>query len=407
MIISDALFADESAEEEAHAFDGMAFAKPEYSREQVNAAGKVLLKAYTGGAAEWGSADWQNYHDALHVINNWRAAHGHPLNTFQTTLRISARRFDPDALIAQRTKRLVSIAAKLERQPSMKLTQMQDIGGCRAVLANVSEVRDLASYYEKESKIKHKRASLDDYIANPKESGYRSVHLVYRYFSDKKAIKIYNDLKIEMQLRSRYQHAWATAVETVGAFVQQALKSSQGQEDWLRFFQLMGTAIAIREKQPIVPNTPTQRQELVAELARYLDKLDVPNRLRGYMDAIQRIRKSEEDARYYLLELDPAEGKLTVTGFAFGELPKAQDKYAEAERAVQAKPGKDAVLVSVDSLAALERAYPNYFADTRIFLELISQTLTGHARGIVVPPLKLDATQDQPSSAAVPKKAAS
>jgi hypothetical protein len=41
---------------------------------------------------------------------------------------------------------------------------------------------------------------------------------------------IYNDLKIEMQLRSQYQHAWATAVETVGTFIGQALKSSIGPE---------------------------------------------------------------------------------------------------------------------------------------------------------------------------------
>jgi hypothetical protein len=376
----------------------MAFAKPAFSREQVNAAGKVLVNAYRPRRDPLSYDEVEEYLRSLDVINNWRASHGHPLNTFQTTLRYSAWRFDNDALIAQRLKRLISIAAKLERQPSMKLTQMQDIGGCRAVVNSVSEVRALMSYYEKESRIKHKRATLDDYIANPKESGYRSVHLVYRYFSDKRATKIYNDLKIEMQLRSRYQHAWATAVETVGAFVQQALKSSQGEEDWLRFFQLMGTAIALRERQPTVPNTPSRRGELIAELAEFATKLDVERRLRRYMDAIQRIRRSEEDARFYLLELDPADEKLTVTGFTFGELPKAQEKYAEAERAVQAKPGKDAVLVSVESLAALEKAYPNYFADTRIFLELMNQALTGQARGIMVPPLKLEPAKEEPTS---------
>ena len=88
---------------------------------------------------------------------------------------------------------------------------------------------------------------IDDYISAPKASGYRGVHLMYRYKSDKKKT-IYNDLKIEMQIRSRYQHAWATAVETVGIFVGQALKTSMGDDRWLRFFALMGSAIAIREK---------------------------------------------------------------------------------------------------------------------------------------------------------------
>ena len=43
-------------------------------------------------------------------------------------------------------------------------------------------------------------------------SGYRGVHLIYRYNSDRKTE--YNTLLIEMQLRSQLQHAWATAVET-------------------------------------------------------------------------------------------------------------------------------------------------------------------------------------------------
>ncbi len=42
-----------------------------------------------------------------------------------------ARKFDRQAVIAQRTKRLVSIGTKLYYNPKMKLTQMQDVGGCR------------------------------------------------------------------------------------------------------------------------------------------------------------------------------------------------------------------------------------------------------------------------------------
>jgi ppGpp synthetase/RelA/SpoT-type nucleotidyltranferase len=80
-----------------------------------------------------------------------------------------------------------------------------------------------------------RRPGVDDYILSPKNSGYRSVHLLYKYNSDKKAPSIYNGLFIEVKIRSRLQHAWATAVETVVTFLQQALKSSQGEEEWLRF----------------------------------------------------------------------------------------------------------------------------------------------------------------------------
>jgi hypothetical protein len=168
-----------------------------------------------------------------------------------------------------------------------------------------------------------------------------------------------------------------------------------GQKEWLRFFALMGTAIAIRERSPPVPNTPTSRRELIEELTQYARTLDVANRLRAYGNAMQTIRGEQsagtkvEDGHYYLLILDPPNNKLTISGFGQNEIIRASAAYLEAEKAIKSNPGTDAVLVSVDSLAALERAYPNYFADTRIFLELMDQALTGRPRRVHAGQLKL------------------
>jgi ppGpp synthetase/RelA/SpoT-type nucleotidyltranferase len=109
----------------------------------------------------------------------------------------------------------------------MTLSQMQDIGGCRAIVSSAEGVAKLCASYA-ESDLKHILHQTDNYIDTPKDSGYRGVHLIYRYHSDRR--QDYNSLKIEMQLRSQLQHAWATAVETVGAFVRQALKSSVGEQ---------------------------------------------------------------------------------------------------------------------------------------------------------------------------------
>lgn len=102
------------------------WAKPEYSKKQVNAAGKTLVNP---------DASAVELSDALEVINNFRSIHGHPLNTFQTTLRIKGRHVDKNIIVAQRVKRLSSIELKLSRFPTMTLSQMQDIGGCRVLLA--------------------------------------------------------------------------------------------------------------------------------------------------------------------------------------------------------------------------------------------------------------------------------
>lgn len=241
----------------------MVWETPSYSLSDVDDAGRLLAKK---------DRDVMGLFQALTVINNWRAVHAFPLNTFQITLRRKAKDVDNNALIAQRIKRLASIEEKLKRMSSLTLSEMQDIGGCRAVVSSVAEVEQLVNIY-KNSDIKHKLIDEDDYIVNPKLSGYRSYHLIYQYYSDKKAT--YNGRKIEVQLRSKLQHAWATAVETVGTFTKQALKSSQGERDWLHFFQLMGTVMALKEGTTPIPKTPTNSAALLSELRNCADSLGV------------------------------------------------------------------------------------------------------------------------------------
>ena len=368
----------------------MARVEPAYDREAINRAGLFLREVERqrrDPTAE--ETDMPRYWEALEVINNWRSSHAYPLNAIQATLRSTAKRRANKFLIAQRIKRLSSIAHKLDRFEKMRLSQMQDLGGCRAILGTVAEVQDLAQFYSKVSRQKHEIATVDDYIQQPKASGYRGEHFVFKYHSDIKANQCYNGLKIELQLRSRYQHAWATAVETVGMFSGQALKSSLGSEEWQRFFSLMGSVVAMREKMPLVPDTPTQRAPLLAELAQYAISLNVTDRLHGYRNAVRAMQQpTQAGASYFLLQLDPSEGTLSVSGYRADNIAEAAKKYAEAE--AKQGGGADSVLVSVESVNNLGRAYPNYFADTRVFLQLMQQALSGHSRGIVVPELQID-----------------
>jgi Region found in RelA / SpoT proteins len=314
--------------------------------------------------------------DALAVINNWRSSHSFPLNTFQVGLRIKGKQVDKKCLVAQRIKRLSSIELKLRRFKWLKLSDVQDIAGCRAVLSSVRRVDELVDVY-KNSDLKHTISDQDDYIRTPKKSGYRGIHLIYRYHSDKK--ETYNGLKIEMQFRSLLQHAWATAVETVGTFIHHALKSSQGDKEWLRFFALVASAFALREKTPIVPGTPTTRKELIQELRDYANRLDVETRLSAYGAAMQTLEQPDSflEAHYFLLALDSAAKRVTITGFRANQLEGASQKYLDVERSIAGQPGAEAVLVSVESLASLRRAYPNYFLDTRVFISALNRALEG------------------------------
>jgi hypothetical protein len=177
-----------------------------------------------------------------------------------------------------------------------------------------------------------------------------------------------------MQIRTEIQHIWATAVETVGTFLSQASKSSQGQDAWLRFFALMGSAVALREGTILVPDTHHDPQELLAELRTAAEFLQVEARLQAYGAALQTVgAKESADARYFLLELDAAEQKLQITPFKASEADIANNEYLRIEKSISGKPGCEAVLVSVSSLEVLRRAYPSYFLDTERFLTLLRE----------------------------------
>jgi hypothetical protein len=348
----------------------MAWSTPEYAKKRVNSSGRLILM----DASELEEGDmWDDYFNALGVVNNWRSSHAFPLNTFQTGLRRRGKALDKNCLVAQRIKRLSSIEAKLSRFPTMTLSQMQDIGGCRAILDNIGSVKKLCKAYA-ESEIKHKLHHSDDYLLHPKDSGYRGVHLVYRYYSDKS--EIYNSLLIEMQIRSQLQHAWATAVEVFGAFVNQALKSSVGKKEYLRFFTLMGSAISFRENSPPVANTPSNYRLLVGELREHAKDLDIAQKLSAFGAAVRIYENNaSKNDHFFLVEVNHDTRQVTVETFPFAASKAASERYLEVEKEAKSKPYLDAVLVSVDSMAALQKAYPNYFLDTRLFNQVLEETI--------------------------------
>ncbi len=318
------------------------------------------------------------------VVDNWRACHAYPLQVVKMTLLNRAQKIDPDALIAQRLKRRPSIEIKLTDNPNMKLSQIQDIGGCRAVLGNVQLVKELvAKYKEFHAKSpKKNRSDWDgsddfDYIERPKPDGYRSVHLVFRFQSASPEHAIYNGQRIEIQIRSKLQHLWATAVETAQLFTGQALKSKvkNASDDWLRFFALTSSAFALRERCPPVPGAPGPRAELVQELQAIIDRGDIMQNLSDWNEVVHMIEVPDNPhAYFYLLTVDVANRTLKVSSFRRGQAVAAQEAYDAAEKTTEKEANIQVVLVSVEDVAGLRKAYPSYYVDTiRTSLALLKE----------------------------------
>ena len=331
----------------------------EYTKRQINDAGNTVRMK---------EASPEEIRLATKVIDNWRAAHAYPLHVIYTHLRRMAGN-RKDIIVVERLKRLDSIIAKLNRESGMDLWRMQDLGGCRFIVPTVDEVFDFAEKYKK-SRIRHEYKRTYDYINNPKASGYRSLHLVYKFHSETK--DTYNtNMLLELQFRTHLQHVWATALETMGLFTKQALKAGQGDEHIKRFFVLVSSLIAKQEGYPVVPGTVDDEAELVSEIEQINDRYRVLDLLSAIRVALDHESEATFDKRgYYVLILNYNKRRLKIRYFLPSQIDDANTLYTQIENDYE-ESGIDAVLVRASSFSTLQAAYPNYFADIGEFISLV------------------------------------
>ena len=147
----------------------------------------------------------------LDKLQEFRQTFQEPIsNVFNYVLEV-ARKVDKQCIVTYRIKRIDTIVEKLRRfhenpNGKMNLSRMWDIAGCRCILNTTDEII-LYKLLKKIQKEYGKDCKVNDYVAKQKDSGYRSIHI---YVKDHQSQK-----PIEIQIRNREQHNWATLVEIV------------------------------------------------------------------------------------------------------------------------------------------------------------------------------------------------
>lgn len=341
----------------------MSWIELEYSKKAVRRAGDYLIKD---------NFDVDKFFESYEILDNWRASHEYPIQSMLGYYRKKAFEIDPNSIIVRRLKRTPSILAKLNREAGMKLDRMEDIGGCRIVVSNKSQVYEVRDAIV-EGRTRNTLHRQRDYIKYPKYSGYRGIHLVYRYNGQKTQFSAHS---IELQIRSKVQHAWATAVEVVGTFTGQGLKASQGHNTWLNFFKLASIAFEDIENKALARNAKSQDR---LDLIKYIERLGVLHKLRAFAVSTRHLgsdKKNKND--YFLLVLEVDKSNIKVMRFAREHLDSATKKYSELEKEYRDNKDKDVVLVSAESVHGLKKAYPNYFADTTEFSKNIERVIEAH-----------------------------
>jgi putative GTP pyrophosphokinase len=226
-------------------------ANAELSNSQVRKAGKTL-KRYLQSDQILSAEDNDKAERAILVVQQFRAAHQVPLAKANNGLRSMVRTAGCQVEVSQRLKRFMTILDKLEREPSLPLSKMQDIGGVRAVLNSIDEVRKV------EARLKHNRPVLGyrDYITSPRESGYRGVHVVVGY----------DGRQIEVQLRTRVMHDWAITVERQSSRVGENLKGD-GHHAVQEFLAAVSRAMALEEQGEIVDSSTIEEIDRLRAIA--------------------------------------------------------------------------------------------------------------------------------------------
>lgn len=332
----------------------MAWIEPAYSKKAVGRAGKALTEG-------------QGDSEALQIANNWRAAHAYSLNRVQGNVRYWTQKVSPsNYTVTQRLKRMASVVGKLKRFPKMSLHRMQDLGGCRAVVPTVRQV------YELRDKLTHSgRASeTKDYIRETQtDTGYRGIHLVSRHEGDDQ----WAGLCTEIQLRTEIQHAWATAVEIAGTFLKENLKSGEGNPARIDYFKKVSLLFArLEEGSNAIPRlSENEWSQLKKEVASTTRELEINKSLSTFAVIADSLPENFKDG-YLVLKLDLRSNQISGLGYSPAMLNEAMRQYELFEVEEEQS---DTVLVSGKSMRELKRGYPNYFADSHRFQELLKRAL--------------------------------
>lgn len=346
------------------------FPRFDFDLNDVKQAGKAIA-----GDLPWTEDSAPDVLRAFQIANNWRDAHAYPMRSIRLSVAWYMRALQIEGVTAARLKRMQAIRRKLRRLP-LGLNKLQDLGGCRAILPTIEDVSLLVDVLK--NRTRHHLRSERNYITNPKDDGYRSHHLMFDY-RGKGDAKAFDNRRVEVQIRTRMQHSWATAVEAVGLMRREDLKGHKGSEKWLRLFKLMSAEFALAENCTEPAGLPSQRQRIIE--IKSLDKeLNATSMLTKISYAVRWTDEAVQPSSkptYYLIRFNNATQQVEIDVTFAPKWAVAQYDQAELSDNKSGIEASNIVLVEADKVENLKDAYPNYFGDVQLFKWQLSNIVKG------------------------------
>lgn len=341
----------------------MAWPTPIYSKTRVRRAGKSVTKALReDGVIAWGVNVSREDFD---VIENWRTSHGAVLNTAQAWLRRLDKLQRP--IVGQRLKRYETVVDKLRSGRSQDLATMNDIAGVRAIFRNIQEVSDFREQM-RASKARHRlihETEKFNYIARPKDTGYRGIHEVMERRVSSKSGAAWNGLKFEVQLRTAVQHAWATAVEIYDDTQSARFKFQKSADPAYEQFLIVSEIFARIHEERTGCLSEASDVQLADRFTELEENTHTVTMIHGLQVAVN-YRPLEKNS---ILQRTTS-GTLYI--HTYSSFPRALQAISK----IEARPETlNAVLVGAKTPHHIREAFRNYFEDTADFVKLLDEAL--------------------------------
>ena len=331
-----------------------------YSRSSLNRVGAYL---YAPGV------DAFKRSEAMRIVSDWRMTHLPVLREFVDSLTsYLAERGVKYAFYSQRVKRMTSIIEKLRNNEStgMRLGGLQDIGGARFVFETLEDLHACEAALTTFSPAHFVLEKVNNYIVEPKDSGYRSIHYVYKYNSENAD---YDGLRVELQIRTRLEHSWAMAVETASLISRTSLKANiEDNSIWREFFRLVSAIFA--QKEACVVNAryaDYTHEQYCHDYIEFLDKHKLLNQLQALRVTVNDEKTfAQSETGYCVLLINFRRQIVTGRQYTLEQEDEASVMFTQTEQSLS---GDEAViLVSIEKMQELREAYPSYFLDSKEFL---------------------------------------
>jgi len=345
----------------------------EISKTKIDKSGNALSKGTF--------KDEINFIELEEVFDEFRKGHLLPLTETTLELQIWLSNYSQRYYIAQRLKRKPQIIRKLRRL-SVRLSQLQDIGGARIIVDTNKDVEMLFKHLK--DKVSEQTEFTIDRVADYRQkgrdvTGYRALHLIFKR----------DGYNLELQIRSRIQHYWAESIERTSVIYGHHLKEQEGDASVINYFKKLSDIFFEIE----AGREPTTVQKIELDRLRQISEniildSDKHKVFDSYVneDIIKTLSSIEankkESFNNWIIIFDWNSGSFINWDIVDRNPDEAIKAYVRNENLYPADSGYEVVLIGSSYVATVRQTLSHYFGIENYdnTLENLDQAVIGFSR---------------------------